>query len=208
MEETGLAEAPHRVVTEPELDLLIFDFDPSIGEGPELIRRLRSASSAPILTMSDSEDEPTVISALDSGADASLRKPFSKEELLARVSTALRWHAWQKGKPTRIATGGLEIDLLHRSVGLNGRAVRLPRKLYDVLRVLAEAAGRVLTHEEILRAVWGSRRVNRRQYLRVAIRNLRHRLEPDPNHPRYILTETHIGYRLEVQERSRHGAPT
>jgi DNA-binding response OmpR family regulator len=105
-----------------------------------------------------------------------------------------------------LVIGELEIDLLCRRISSRGQDVHLPMRLYEVLRVLAEAAGKVLTHEEILRAVWGARHTNRLHYLRVAIQALRRKLEPDPAHPRYILTELGVGYRLETRTHSKVGA--
>jgi two-component system KDP operon response regulator KdpE len=109
----------------------------------------------------------------------------------------------RSGKPAQLVSDDLEIDLLHRRVRSRGREVHLPPKQYEVLRALTEGAGKVLTHEQILRAVWGSRRQAQRQYLRLAIRELRRKLEADPAHPHHILTEIGVGYRLEVEMRSK-----
>ena len=140
---------------------------------------------------------------LECGADDYVQKPFRTKELLARLANALRRRWLEQGKVARVVSGDLEIDLLHRRVCLHGQPVRLPHKSYEVLRVLAEKPGQVLSHGEILSAVWGANYASRTAYLRVAIRELRLKLEADPAHPRHILTETHVGYRLEFPARPR-----
>jgi len=190
---------PPGCIAERQFDLLILDIDPPAGGGPEAIRFVRKLSPIPILALSVRGDEDSAVDALESGADDYIRKPFWIRELLARVKNALRRRVREQGKPAKIVTGDLEIDLLHRRIRSRGREVHLPAKPYAVLRVLAEGTGKVVTHKEILHAVWGVRRVDRVQYLRLAIRQLRRELEADPAHPRHILTETRIGYRLEVQ---------
>jgi two-component system KDP operon response regulator KdpE len=145
-----------------------------------------------------------MVTALDTGADDYVQKPFGMEELLARVRVLLRRRAREQGKPAQVVVSGdLEIDLLHRRVRLRGQEIHLEVKPYEVLKMLAEGAGRVLTHEEILRAVWGARRAER-LHLRIAIWYLRRKLEADPAHPRYIRTETGVGYRLEVRKRDKY----
>jgi two-component system, OmpR family, KDP operon response regulator KdpE len=188
-----------------QCDLLILDIDVPAGGGTEAIRMARACSSVPILALSCRDDEDAAVGALDSGADDYIRKPFGVKELLARVGSALRRRAREQGQPAHLVTGGLEIDLLHRRIRSRGHDVHLAVKPYAVLRELAEKAGKVLTHEELLRAVWGERCVDRIPYLRVAIRELRRKLEDDPTHPQYIITETRVGYRLEVQQRTGHG---
>lgn len=167
---------------------------------------MRELSPIPVLALSERGDEDSTVAALVSGADDYIRKPFGVKELLARVKNALRRRARERGDSAQLVTGDLEIDLLHRRVRSHGRDVHLSVKPYEVLRVLAEGAGKALTHEEILCAVWGRNRADRIQYLRLAIRELRSKLEVDPAHPRYILTETGVGYRLEVRQRGAHGA--
>jgi two-component system, OmpR family, KDP operon response regulator KdpE len=186
-----------RSITERQFDLLILDIDAAAG-GPEAIRIAREMSTVPILALSVRADEDATIEALEKGADDYVRKPFGVKELLARVKNVLRRRTREQGKPALLVTGDLEIDLLYRRVRLRGQEVHLPVKLYEVLRVLAEGVGRVRTREEILRAVWGARRAERIEYLRSAIRELRRKLEADPAHPRYIVTEMGVGYRLEL----------
>jgi two-component system KDP operon response regulator KdpE len=186
-------------VAERKFDLVILDTDAPVSSGPAIISAVRELSSIPILALSSRDDEHTAASALESGADDWIQKPFNTREILARIKNALRRRAREQGKPVHLASGALEIDLLHRRVRLSGQQVRLSVKRYEVLRVLAEGAGKVITHREILSAVWGRRRIDRVGYLRVAIRMLRRQLESDPAHPRYILTEPRVGYRLDIQ---------
>lgn len=192
-------EGALRRFTEREFDLLILDIDSSAVGGRDSIRFVRELSPVPILALSAHGEEEAVAEALLLGADDYIQKPVRLKELLARAINALRRRAFVQGKPALVVSDGLEIDLLHRRVCLNGRVVRLPPNCYEVLRVLAENPGKVLTHREILCAVWGVGRADRIEYLRVAIRNLRQRLEADPVHPLHILTETRVGYRLEIR---------
>jgi two-component system, OmpR family, KDP operon response regulator KdpE len=197
-QDTDPGEAALRCIAEREFDLLILDVNTSSDSGPEVVPIVRKLSLVPILVLCISED--LAIRALDSGADDYVRKPLSIKELLARVKNTLRRRAREAGKSVQLVIGELEIDLLNHRVSSRGQDVHLPVRLYEVLKVLAEGAGKVLTHEEIIRAVWGPRRVDRLHYLRVAIQELRRRLEPDSDHPRYILTEIGVGYRLGVQK--------
>lgn len=190
-----------RAIAKRKFDLLVLDINPSLGVGPQAVPGSRERSTLPILVLCDNED--AAVAALDGGADDYVRNPVSIKELVARVKHALRRKARQEGKTVPLVIGDLEIDLLCRRISSCGRDVHLPVRLYEVLKVLAEGAGKVLTHEEILRAVWGGRHANRLHYLRVAIQALRRKLEPDPAHPRYILTEIGVGYRLEIRTRSK-----
>ena len=180
------------------IDLIIVDIDEPSGIGPDPIRVLRDLSSTPIIALSLRDDEGAAVAALEKGADDYVRKPFGLNELLARANSALRRRARECGKPAILTTGDLEVDLLHRSIRLRGEEIHLPVKLYEVLRVLAERPGQVITHKEILQSVWGPEQIDRGGYLRVAIGELRRKLEADPAHPRYILTEPRVGYRLTI----------
>jgi two-component system KDP operon response regulator KdpE len=186
-------------VGKSQFDLLILDIDASVTQGPQAIRVARGMSQVPILALSVHGKEDAMVNALDSGADDYVLKPFGTKELLARVKNALRRRALEQGRPVKVVSGEIEIDLLHRRVRSGGREVRLPPKSYEVLRVLAESAGKVVAHEAILAAVWGPRHVDR-EYLRREIRTLRRKLEADPGHPRHIVTEPRVGYRLEARE--------
>jgi two-component system, OmpR family, KDP operon response regulator KdpE len=187
-------------VAEHQFDLLILDIDDPADIGPDPIGIMRNLSPAPILALSVRGEEGAAVSALEKGADDYVRKPFGVNELLARVMSVLRRRARERGTPPVLVTGELEIDLLQHRIRRRGQEIHLSVKLYEVLHVLAENAGRVLTHAEILRAVWGERSAGRIEYVRVAIRKLRRQLEADPAHPRYILTEPGIGYRLELRK--------
>jgi two-component system KDP operon response regulator KdpE len=191
-------------LAEGPFDLAIFDIDAAGWSGAEAVRFVRGSSPIPILALSAHTGEDVTVEALESGADDLVRKPFSTRELLARVANAMRRRAREQGRALQVVTGDLEIDLLHRRIRSRGQEVRLSAKPYEVLRRLAEDAGKVVTHHEILRAVWGPNRVNRLEYLRIAIRELRRKLEPDPDRPCYILTEARVGYRLEVPRPAGH----
>ena len=179
-------------------DLLILDIDSPGARGTEAIRIVRRTSPLPIVALSSRNDGDLAAEALECGADDYMQKPFSTKELLARVTNALRHRCVEQGKAARVMCGGLEIDLLHRRVSIYGQQVRLPHKSYEVLRVLAEKPGQVVSHSEILKSVWGPDSVDRTSYLRVAIRELRRKLEADPARPCHIGTETHVGYRLNA----------
>jgi two-component system, OmpR family, KDP operon response regulator KdpE len=189
-----------RMVKRP-IDLLILDIDSPKCGGLDAIDVTRDLTTIPILALSIREDKNLTVAALRKGADDVIRTPFHIGELLARTENALRRHEREKGKPAKLMTGDLEVDLLHRRVRARGREVRLAPKAYQVLTLLAERADQVLTYQDILRAVWGNAGVGHLEYLRVVIRELRRKLEDDPRHPRYILTENRVGYRLEVQRR-------
>jgi two-component system, OmpR family, KDP operon response regulator KdpE len=195
--ESGLGAL--RRIAEFEFDLLILDVNSSADGSSDAVRMVRELSAMPILVLSTNED--TAVGALEQGADDYVCKPLRIKELLARIKNTLRRRARDEGKPCPLVIGDLKIDLLCRRISSCGREVHLPARLYEVLRVLAEGGGKVLTHEELLGAVWGARHPGRLHYLRVAIQELRRRLEPDPTHPQYILTETGVGYRLAMQRR-------
>ncbi len=189
------------MIAKSAADLLILDIDSPICGGPKFIEAVRQVSAVPIVALAGRDDEAIIVAALRSGADDVIRAPFNVDEMLARAESVLRRRAREQGKGAQVATGDLQIDLLHRRVLLRGQDVRLSAKPYDVLKALAESAGKALTHGEILHAVWGDAGLGKIAYVRIAIRELRRRLEDDPRHPRYILTENRVGYRLEVQRR-------
>lgn len=192
------AEAAHQVTIE-QFDLLILDVDLPGERGTNLIHTIRDASAIPVLALSNRSDEDTAITALKSGADDFIRKPFGIEELLARAENALRRRAREQGQHVRLAAGSIEIDLRHRRVYSHGVEIHLPVKEHEVLRALAKNADRVVSHSGLLGAVWGSRDLKHLPNLRLAIRALRRKLESDPDRPQHILTETRIGYCLRTQ---------
>lgn len=189
-------------------DLLMLDIDSPESGGPDSIRIVRELSPVPILALSVHGEEDAIVEALHTGADDYIQKPFRLKELLARTMNALRRRALEQGKPLLVVGGDLKIDLLRRRIYLHDQAVHLAIKSYEVLRVLAECPGQVLTHNQILIAVWGEHRTDRIEYLRHVIQNLRQKLEPDPKHPLYILVERGVGYRLNARTLSRIAAVT
>ncbi|RUM97641.1 response regulator [Pseudaminobacter arsenicus] len=181
-----------------EPDLVILDLGLPDIEGSELIRELRNqGSSVPILVLSSRADEPGKVEALDLGADDYVTKPFGTDELLARIRTALRHRLQRQGELPLFRSGDLCVDLVRRIVRVRDVEVKLSPKEYDILRVLVAHAGKVLTHRMLLNEVWGGE--TDVQYLRIYIRQLRQKIEADPEQPRHILTETGVGYRLRAE---------
>jgi two-component system KDP operon response regulator KdpE len=205
--DTGPGQKAVGDIAAREFDLLILDIDLRTSDGEEILCAARGLTSAPILALSARPEEEAGADALDQGADDYVRKPFDIKVLLARIRNALRRRAVERGKCARIVTNELNIDLIHRRIFVRGNEVHLAVKPYDVLRVLAENAGRVLTHKEIFRAVWGPNQLFRPIYLWVAIQKLRRVIEPDPAHPRWIQTEKGVGYRLAVPNRRAAKSP-
>jgi len=189
-----------QTIAEHPFDLVVLDIDSPAGGGADIIQLVRNVSPVPILALSASSDEDAAVGALDKGADDYVQKPFRVRELLARIENALRRRAREQGKPARLVTGDLEIDLLHRRVRVRGQEVHLAAKPYEVLRILAEGAGKPFSHEELLHTVWRTRPRAPIQLLRFTIGELRRKLETNPVCPRYILTEVNVGYRLNVQQ--------
>jgi len=179
-------------------DLAILDLGLPDMDGIEVIRRLRASGDLPILVLSVRDDERGKVAALDLGADDYMTKPFGMEELIARVRTALRHRFQAQGEQPVFASGDLSVDLVRRIVKLRGREIRLSPREYDVLALLAAHAGKVLTHRQILTQVWGPAHTEDAQYLRVAIRSLRQKVEADPAQPQLIQTESGVGYRLRM----------
>jgi two-component system KDP operon response regulator KdpE len=173
------------------LDLGLPDLD-----GFEVIRRIRASSSLPIVVLTVRAGEREKVEALDLGADDYVTKPFGIGELLARVRTALRHRLHAEGAPAVYRHDDLEVDLVRRHVRVNGSEMRLSPKEFDLLAYLVRYPGRVITHGQILREVWGPAHMEDVEYLRVYVRQLRLKLEPDPTQPRHILTEPGVGYRL------------
>jgi len=182
-------------------DLVITDLRmPNLG-GLELCRQIRARSRIPIIVLSVKGEERIKVEALDAGADDYVTKPFGVHELLARVRAALRRAAApEEPESPLIEAGDFRIDIATRSVRVRDREVHLTPKEYDLLTYLARHAGKVLTHRNLLAAVWGGNSVEQPEYLRVFVGHLRKKLEPDEAAPRYILTEPWVGYRFEPGE--------
>jgi two-component system KDP operon response regulator KdpE len=181
------------------VDILVLDLGLPDIDGLDIIERLRGQGSAlPIVVLSSRTDESGKVQALDLGADDYVTKPFGIDELLARVRAALRHRLQREGEQPVFRCGELSMDLVRRIVTAGGREVHLTPREYDLLRLFVAHAGKVLTHRFILREVWGGE-VDV-QYLRVYIRALRQKIEPDPEQPRYILTEQGVGYRMRAAD--------
>lgn len=179
-------------------DLVVLDLGLPDMDGIEIVRRVRAAGDLPIVILSVRDDERGKVAALDLGADDYVTKPFGMEELIARVRTALRHRFQAQGETPLFAAGDLSVDLVRRVVKLRGQEIKLPPREYDVLRLLVTHAGKVLTHRQMLTQVWGPAHAEDTQYLRVAIRSLRQKLEADPARPALIQTEAGVGYRLRT----------
>ena len=180
-------------------DLVVLDLGLPDGDGVELIADLRKWSAVPVIVLSARANEADKIRALDAGADDYLTKPFGVGELLARVRATLRRQRQPAaGAAGLVCFGAVEVDLPNRRVTRAGQSVHLTPTEYRLLAVLVANAGRVMTTPQLLRAVWGPSQAENGHYLRIYMGHLRHKLEDDPTQPRYLLTETAVGYRLQL----------
>ncbi len=186
-------------VTAVKPDVIILDLGLPDIDGAELIRSFREWSNLPIIVLSVRAREQDKIAALDAGADDYLTKPFAVGELLARVRVALRHLIEPESNPV-FHSGQLKVDLARRLVTLADREIKLTPTEYSLLKFLIQHAGKVVTHEQLSRQLRGQSLQNEPHYIRVFVGQLRHKLEPDPARPRYILTEPGVGYRLHVDE--------
>jgi two-component system, OmpR family, KDP operon response regulator KdpE len=180
---------PHVVVT----DLAMPNLD-----GVGLCRKLRQVSQVPIIVLSVRGHDRSKVEALDAGADDYVTKPFSMNELLARIRAQLRRSPATADEPARIVTGDFVIDLDARSVKVRGGEVHLTPKEFDLLLFLARRPGKVITHRALLGAIWGANSIEQPEYLRVFVGQLRKKIETDPSSPKYLLTEPWVGYRFEA----------
>ena len=176
--------------------LVVLDLGLPDMDGREFIRRLREWSGIPILVLSVRDDEKEKVRALDAGANDYVTKPAGISELMARVRVLLRSREPERADSAVYERAGLRIELARREVSVGGVAVHLTRKEYELLRLLARSAGSVLTHQQLLTALWGPDFVRETHHLRVLVSGLRQKLDDDPADPRYIVTEQGVGYRL------------
>jgi two-component system KDP operon response regulator KdpE len=194
LEATNARTALQQIATKP--DLVILDLGLPDLEGLDLLHQIRERDAAvPIVVLTSRDDEAAKVQALDSGADDYVTKPFGMNELFARIRAALRHRLQTQGEKPIFRTGDLAVDLVRRIVKLGDTEVKLSPKEYDLLRLLVQHAGKVLTHKFLLNALWGA--TTDTQYLRVYVGHLRQKIEVDPQRPQYLLTETGIGYRLK-----------
>jgi two-component system KDP operon response regulator KdpE len=190
-----VAEAIRRIAADAP-DIVLLDLGLPDGDGKDVIRRAREWSDVPIVVLSAREREAEKIEALDLGADDYVNKPFNIGELLARMRTALRHRMQRKAETPVLRAGELEIDSVRHRATRSGAEVKLTPKEFELLSFLAKHPGRVLTHRQILTAVWGPAHTEDTQYLRVYIGQLRQKIEERPDDPQLILTEPGIGYRI------------
>ena len=180
-------------------DLIILDLGLPDIQGLDLLRTMRERNEGvPIVVLSSRADETAKVQALDLGADDYVTKPFGMNELLARIRAAMRHQLQSHGERPIFRVGDLSVDLVRRIVKMRDQDVKLSPKEYDLLRLFVQHAGKVLTHNFLLQELWGPSADS--QYVRVYVRQLRHKIEPHPDSPEYILTETGVGYRLRVPE--------
>lgn len=178
-------------------DLIVLDLGLPDTDGIEVVRQLREWTKTPIIILSVRDADSDKVAALDAGADDYLTKPFSTEELLARLRVALR-HAQPEPDLRVFTTGELHVDLTRRLVTVRGEPIKLTPTEYALLRLMVQHAGRVLTHRQILKEVWGPAYIDESHYLRVYFSQLRQKIEENPALPKYLLTEPGVGYRLAV----------
>ncbi len=191
----SVAEATKRIAAESP-DIVLLDLGLPDGDGKDVIRRAREWSDVPIIVLSARERETEKIEALDLGADDYINKPFNVGELLARMRTALRHRIQRKAEIPLLRVGNLEVDAVRHRATRAGAEIKLTPKEFELLSFLARHAGRVVTHKQILTAVWGPAHTEDTQYLRVYVGQLRQKVEAHPDDPRIILTEPGIGYRI------------
>lgn len=180
-------------------DMIILDIGLPDESGHSILKKLREWYNKPIIILSVQDDEESIVKALDAGANDYLIKPFRTGELLARIRTALRSASSELGTPM-LEYGTLHIDLAARAVSKNGELIKLTATEYTLLAVLVQNEGKVLTHQYLLRQVWGPGYIDQSQYLRVFIAQLRKKIEDDANRPQYIITESGVGYRFMAKE--------
>jgi len=192
--ETGGA-ALQRMAAEPA-DLVILDLGLPDMDGKEVIERLREWSQAPIIVLSAREQEKEKVVALDSGADDYVNKPFGVDELMARIRAGLRGRERRFESQARVSFGDLTLDFAERRISIMGEEVRLSIREYDLLKALARHGGRVVTHKQVIAAVWGANASVDSQTVRVLVAQLRQKIEAEPSDPQILINEPGVGYRL------------
>ncbi len=195
--EAAAGEEALQAVLSNRPDVIILDLGLPDMDGVEVTRRLREWTQTPIIIVSVREQEREKIAALDAGADDYLTKPFGVGELMARLRTVLRRSVQAESEPV-FRTGKLSVDLTQRVVQVDNQAISLTPTEYDLLRALVNKAGKVLTHDQLLRSVWGTAYEHETHMLQVNISNLRRKIETDPSRPVYIVTEPGVGYRIKI----------
>jgi two-component system KDP operon response regulator KdpE len=180
-------------------DLIILDLNLPDLHGSDVLERLRSWSNVPIIILSVVSGEDEKVRLLQAGADDYVVKPFGMAELLARSEAALRRYFKSATENPVVTAGPLSIDLVGRTVSLDKSQIRLTRKEYRLLHILATHVGLVVTHDQLLKEIWSGNQRDNIQYLRILVRKLRQKIETDPNHPRLLVTESGVGYRLQAR---------
>lgn len=201
-----LAENAKRGLSEAKQfnpDLILLDLGLPDENGQDVLKKLREWYTRPVLILSVQAGEDEIVKALDNGANDYLVKPFRTGELLARIRSSLRGFAPHVAA-SHGSGGELEVDMVLRQVKRNHEPVKLTSTEYDLLALFYRNEGRVLTHQTLLKEVWGPGYVGQSQYLRVFVAQLRKKIEPDPNHPKFIITEAGVGYRFIIQDHSQH----
>lgn len=186
-----------KIATFNSPDLVILDLGLPDLHGSEALERLRSWSNVPVIVLSVQSNEDEKVRLLQAGADDYVVKPFGMAELLARSDAALRRYFKSPTENPIVVVGPLAVDLVSRSVSLNSSRIKLTRKEYRLLHVLATHVGLVVTHDQLLKEIWTGNQRDNIQYLRILVRKLRQKIESDPNQPRLLVTESGVGYRLE-----------
>ena len=179
-------------------DLIILDLGLPDENGQTVLKKLRQWFTNPVIILSVNKNEEDIIKALDNGANDYLSKPFRAGELLARIRSALRTAAGDEGD-NKIESDGLQFDFVARTIKKNDQVVKLTSTEYSLLALMVKNEGKVLTHQYLLRAIWGPGYINQSQYLRVYIAQIRKKIENDPNRPQFLLTESGVGYRFVLK---------
>jgi two-component system KDP operon response regulator KdpE len=198
--EAATGQEALRHVTSGHADLVVLDLGLPDIDGLEILQTIRGWSSVPVFVLSVRNREAEKVKALESGADDYITKPFGMAEFIARLRATLRRRLLEETPQPVFAVGNLEVDLARRMVRRNGAEIHLSPKQYRLLHVLVVNAGKVVTHQQLLREVWGKGHTEDVHYLRIFVRKLRSRLEADPTRPCYIQTELGVGYRLRTPD--------